>query len=1656
MIKSRHFLCFMAACLFSAVLSSQNVNPFTGSLEYGMPLMSVPSDKGNAVPINLIYGGNGIQVEQPATEVGLGWSLSAGGSIVRSVSGLPDDISAKMFDQKTKKYPVQTGCLLGPTSGDVLQSRRNLDSNAFYFPDYDSYNVSGPGIGGSMTPMILNYVGFKRDGNGGYNYSSDPQYSKPWQTPQFMFNGDFSDTLVSRHYPDPVYSGTPFKLPTHVIAGACYNDASSYYGKKGSGTGVNCSENYDQASNRLATSNYVEYTMGPNGIESFTITNSAGYVYRYTQPVYVNYSINYSYPLANNYGMLTYTNSFSPPVKTYTDNAQYFVEHTYPASGGSYVVENKSTVKYAKEWKLTSVTGPDYIDANANNVVDNADKGYWVIFDYRIWSNDFSSRYPAYGFNYYSGVDPATTNLPVSDVAKRSGKLATATLLNEEIYYLNSIQTSTHKAIFIRDIRQDEKSSNADYGGFQNEWKISQTEEISSWHGNMFDEEGKTGTYNSVSGTGNPDYVKTVNLGHVDKITLNFREFNLGKHYNSSLGTWVYDKLHIYAGPNTSSPEISGSPFTDLASTPGLNTDFTINNYTATSITFKIEKLQPANPGYTAGTGYNVEWHAYAGKSTPQLYVKRVLLFNANVTFPTVTSLSDSTSLFDLSTTANSSAPLYNETWYRANRLLLNGNSLRGSHLYYDYSLSQRYHRNINCLDHYKNTILSSPPEVLSNLSVTTVAGGTGKLTLNKIVSSEYQGYQLFPSNKFDYTASVSSENPDYNPMKIDTWGFHKSDASSLNYYGYVSNVSKDYTDAWLLRKIMNPYGGITELEYESNTYTKVSDGKGGYRRACRLFPIESISTNPASPLELNLEEGLNFNADLSEMYNVSYASGYIWGEVFIPTYASAATLDLVNYFGDMKILINSPPYPLPVKPASIERKSEIDQAGYYYKSCTTLAPGFLTGGSNPVSFAGEYTGGGWVKFSFPENSTVYGGGNRVKKITSRSGADAYTMLYEYENGVALNEADRFAYPIYRYSRQATCAEPDKLEALGNDKYEMKPSIGYKTVRIKNLGQVNAAKGWMEMTFNTNGSTDEDAGLVVSGNVDNYVATTSNKYGFTSSEPYDPFHPEGLMCTRNDTGFVVEYIDKFSPFWGLMKEQKTFDANGNMLSRTKNEYEPTEQGAIVENFVFLTGVRSPSGQPGGAPVPCDIYNHTTMLYQACVKRHYPAVLRKSTTYGMGSRTIAETLVRDEITGEALVARISGDNRSSVLNIKKPAFRIANYSTMGPKSINPAWSNILGADAYSYSSVDTTLSVSAGQPGVNFSSASASVYSTSALVRSYNPFINVYSNSVVARNWYNSKSYSWAGTQGSLDSYGLYKTSELSANPFNFALPSSSSSKWRLSGETTLLDEQGHTLETRSFNNKFSAIKLDFNHKYLIAQAQNCNYASFTYSGFEFPTSLGSTDGEVNMPASYCSFSNAVAAHTGNMVALVNAGGMGPNYAVSHDGTGGNGEDLGLMRDRVYRASVWVHVTSSVGANLVMNLNGSVGGSAVNQSVSMNIANANAVTVGNWKLLYVDLKVPANYTSTGGTTNKLTAYLEVQGSGTAYFDDFQFHPVESATTGKVYDIDTGRIIAEISQEGYATKYVYDAAGNVIDTYKEIPGSGWKLIKHKSYNYARGTN
>jgi hypothetical protein len=75
---------------FEPIDTTDMVNPLTGSFTYSVPLLEVPGPEGG-YPLALSYHA-GIQPDEEASWVGLGWSLNPG-AIARNVNGYPDDWS---------------------------------------------------------------------------------------------------------------------------------------------------------------------------------------------------------------------------------------------------------------------------------------------------------------------------------------------------------------------------------------------------------------------------------------------------------------------------------------------------------------------------------------------------------------------------------------------------------------------------------------------------------------------------------------------------------------------------------------------------------------------------------------------------------------------------------------------------------------------------------------------------------------------------------------------------------------------------------------------------------------------------------------------------------------------------------------------------------------------------------------------------------------------------------------------------------------------------------------------------------------------------------------------------------------------------------------------------------------------------------------------------------------------------------------------------------------------------------------------------------------------------------------------------------------------------------------------------------------------------
>ena len=96
---------------FQQAGASNLVNPSSGSFSYQIPLFTI-----GGYPMNLTYQ-SGIQMEDVASMVGLGWNLNAG-SIVRTLRGLPDDFNG---DPITKEYSVKPNETFGGKLGVDLE-----------------------------------------------------------------------------------------------------------------------------------------------------------------------------------------------------------------------------------------------------------------------------------------------------------------------------------------------------------------------------------------------------------------------------------------------------------------------------------------------------------------------------------------------------------------------------------------------------------------------------------------------------------------------------------------------------------------------------------------------------------------------------------------------------------------------------------------------------------------------------------------------------------------------------------------------------------------------------------------------------------------------------------------------------------------------------------------------------------------------------------------------------------------------------------------------------------------------------------------------------------------------------------------------------------------------------------------------------------------------------------------------------------------------------------------------------------------------------------------------------------------------------------------------------------------------------------------------
>ncbi|TCP24660.1 hypothetical protein EV195_10591 [Tenacibaculum skagerrakense] len=313
--------------------------------------------------------------------------------------------------------------------------------NNLTYMSYDQYNVNGQGISGSISPYLFD-SGFLHLPASYYILRKTNLYGQNTELTHQFYD-------IPEYYKNSISKSIDNSEGSSSISFYFNNEYSSYARFKPSGNSswtnednnregkiiesiriegeTDESEGFYSRKNRLKRGSYIEtytnkqllgntfYNRGidrtkleEDGIGAFKITKSDGVTYHYAIPVYQKEKIS--------------------RVTQYDEN----INDKY--------TEEQTLTPYATHWLLTAITGPDYFDKNNNGLLDEDDYGYWVQFDYGKWSDGFAWRIPKRGYNYGEGSKSFSWGL-------------------KEVYYLNSIKTRTHTALFVKGNRLDAKST---------------------------------------------------------------------------------------------------------------------------------------------------------------------------------------------------------------------------------------------------------------------------------------------------------------------------------------------------------------------------------------------------------------------------------------------------------------------------------------------------------------------------------------------------------------------------------------------------------------------------------------------------------------------------------------------------------------------------------------------------------------------------------------------------------------------------------------------------------------------------------------------------------------------------------------------------------------------------------------------------------------------------------------------------------------------------------------------------------------------------------------------------------------------------------------------------------------------------------------------
>ncbi|MCR9133503.1 MAG: PKD domain-containing protein [bacterium] len=1364
------------AMQFEPVDVTDVVNLATGDFVYTIPIMNVPGPAGD-YPIVLSYH-SGIGPNQPATWVGLGWTLNPG-AVNRTLSGYPDDYNGDQVvthhQGENSSWAIQVGGGWGPIglnmnynheSGKVginamvgISLPNNIGNlSASYGTDGFSANgsagysnmIGSVGISAGTNGVSINksvndikklipvygqvsaatsLIDQLNGGNfqiGGVGFSSvsssSPGKGKTtmsgfstgriplpgnawinfgfskwkWKLDEttsekaygslYKFYGTNYNNVNERQLVNNVLvpSKDAFNVSTQGLSGVFTSVDEYVYrlndykevNRKGIINSVtdwdgNAELNNEPKFRFLGDQgyNFVNRSTKENFGDNYEPLDLDEYSGKKIVPTFSSTGKIIGFTITKTDGM---TYEFNRPINTY-----YQFSKTWSNESNNY--ENWSSLggEFANTWLLTAVKGPDYVDRGSAGISDD-DWGYWVKFSYakepelQLWRAPYEGR------------------AAVGDESAEQVSFG----INEK-YYLQEIETKTHRAEFTSSLSKNGRPPNDDVFSESNVFgalfqpKVRSESPVYSFQG-----------YFEFKYEGDYRWVNT--LPYTTQI---FRLSNFVRDHGDN------------SDPSCTDTYIS-------------STYVTVNSYNEST----NESLVRVNFNNVCSSNYSVDG-----------------------TFQLQNTIEDHTDNTSRDKKLDRVQLVQKES----------GQVLNAVEFDYDYTL--RGNSNGSSAGNDNGTI-------------------NGALTLRKVEFKGLNNTTTSPPYRFDYPTGLY--NPDYHVDDIDQWGsyrYNDNDRGPRVRTTHREQSKANYVKAWNLNKITTPTGSSIDIEYESDDFFFLN-GTVNLQYASEL-PISGSWNNQDTHIQIT-----NWPSDMPTGEHSVFLLHRFWWKMegIPPPYSSCSLFDPnQNYLQETEGSSLFFLHRLDVSNrnnGTLYLENPID----FYR----LTDCYYADSKYFIDIRNTYE----LVYS---PAATYGGGSRVKAVSTNDGTVKLKTIYTYKDGgLSSGTTPSISNPTDDpIVADGITSKPDDYTSIYLESEKSfnrpSPSVIYSKVQVLNVDQSDdPISGMTEFEFYTSKDHPHQS-VVYQASVTSIPNLIQGKdysgiYGMPKATTYyEQIEIDGEVAFRPVSKTASEYV--FST---------NLNSRANIIRKGHNN-ENGELGIVQEKHISSVETNHQTFIAELDLQKLNVFN----VGQSSIEYFYdsPNSLIPASIF----ETIGKTVGFDMHTGQPLISVSQTEN--------------VNESIIS--RVTPAWWKY--SDMYSKNMLTQTFESASYRAPINISNVGGLknyAFSSTDLLSSTITTWKNWGNDVWRKN----------DTYELIPKFGFNSfepTNDLNYSGNNYTI-ADVSNPWEMTSNIVQYDHYGHVIESVNKDGSFNSVIMDAtNNSLVLAVASNAKLNEVVYDGF---------------------------------------------------------------------------------------------------------------------------------------------------------------------------------------------------------------------------------